>query len=107
MVLYFTSCACALLSHASCTPAHRSPAAQGFFDFWLVFLVHEVRRLVRGPEVADALRERVVSKAGASRPVGVRQASQCAADGGWEHVDVDVQQQLNVMRIPKTFAGCA
>ena len=27
----FTSCACALLSHASCTPAHRSPAAQGLW----------------------------------------------------------------------------
>ena len=42
-----------------------------FFDYWLPFFVDEVRRILRGPEIAKAMHEEVVSKDGVSRPAGI------------------------------------
>ena len=39
-----------------------------FFDRWLPVIVDETRSLVRGPEVARQMHQRVVSKEGISRP---------------------------------------
>lgn len=50
-----------------------------FFDEWLPLFVDAVRGLVRGPEVAEAMHQEVVSKDGVSRPAakvgeGLKQA---------------------------------
>lgn len=39
-----------------------------FFDSWLPTIVDEIRRVVRGPEIAAQMHQEVVSKEGVSRP---------------------------------------
>jgi len=50
-----------------------------FFDTWLPTFVHEVRRRVRGLEIADEMREEVISKDGISRPAGREEVKPAAA----------------------------
>lgn len=41
-----------------------------FFDNWLPTFVDEVRLRIRGPDIAKAMHEEVISKDGVSRPAG-------------------------------------
>ena len=41
-----------------------------FFDYWLPSFVDEIRRRIRGPEIAAQMHEEVISKDGVSRPAG-------------------------------------